>query len=48
MIEQGAEGAVLGCTEFPLMIFKDDLKVPIFDTTKIHSSAAVDYILGRE
>ncbi|WP_103191658.1 aspartate/glutamate racemase family protein [Formosa algae] len=45
MIDDGAEGVILGCTEFPLMIFKDDLKVPIFDTTKIHSQSGVDYIL---
>jgi aspartate racemase len=43
--EKGAKGIVLGCTEFPLMIFKGDLDIPIFDTTEIHSMAAVDYIL---
>ncbi|MBU2995416.1 amino acid racemase [Cellulophaga baltica] len=45
--EKGATGIVLGCTEFPLMIFQDDLETPIFDTTEIHSKAAVDYILKR-
>jgi len=44
-IDQGAEGVILGCTEFPLMIFQEDLDIPIFDTTKIHSMAGVDYIL---
>ncbi|MCG9793002.1 aspartate/glutamate racemase family protein [Flavobacterium algicola] len=48
MIKDGAEGVILGCTEFPLMIFEGDLDVPIFDTTKIHSDAAVDYILDRK
>ena len=43
--DQGAEGVILGCTEFPLMIFQEDLDIPIFDTTKIHSMAGVDYIL---
>ncbi|MBK7383767.1 MAG: amino acid racemase [Flavobacteriales bacterium] len=46
MIDQGAEGVVLGCTEFPLMITRDDLSVPVFDTTRIHSNAAVEYILN--
>lgn len=46
-VEAGAEGVVLGCTEFPLMIFQDDLETPIFDTTKIHSMAGVDFILKK-
>ncbi|WP_165748875.1 aspartate/glutamate racemase family protein [Cellulophaga sp. Z1A5H] len=44
-IAQGAEGVILGCTEFPLMIFQEDLEVPAFNTTEIHSKAGVDYIL---
>lgn len=44
-IVEGAEGVVLGCTEFPLMIFEEDLEVPAFNTTEIHSMAGVDYIL---
>ncbi|WP_405562271.1 aspartate/glutamate racemase family protein [Polaribacter sp. Asnod6-C07] len=45
LVNRGSEGIVLGCTEFPLMIFDDDLEIPIFNTTKIHSEAAVNYIL---
>jgi aspartate racemase len=45
MIDKGAEGVVLGCTEFPLMVSQNDLSVPIFNTTEIHSKAAADYIL---
>lgn len=45
MIEVGAEGVVLGCTEFPLMITDNDLSFPIFNTTKIHAKAASDFIL---
>lgn len=46
-ISEGAEGVVLGCTEFPLMIFQEDLDIPIFNTTEIHSNASVDYILKK-
>ena len=46
-IDQGAQGVILGCTEFPLMIFPEDLDVPIFNTTEIHSKAAVDFILKK-
>ena len=44
-IGQGVKGVILGCTEFPLMINESDLKIPIFDTTKIHAEAGVNFIL---
>ena len=45
--KQGAEGVILGCTEFPLMIFQEDVDIPVFNTTEIHAKAGVDYILKR-
>lgn len=48
MIDKGAEGVILGCTEFPLMISDKDLALPIFNTTEIHSNAATRYILNLE
>lgn len=48
MINQGAKGVILGCTEFPLMISANDLSVPIFNTTEIHSNAAVRYVLNLD
>lgn len=45
LIDQGAEGIILGCTEIPLLIKQKDVKVPIFDTTMIHALAAVDFML---
>ena len=47
MINAGAQGVVLGCTEFPLMLDQQDLSVPIFDTIQIHAFAAADSILRR-
>lgn len=44
-IDEGAEGVVLGCTEFPLMIFPEDLDIPVFNTTTIHAEAGVEFIL---
>ncbi len=44
--EKGAEGVILGCTEIPLLIKQEDVSIPVFDTTKIHSQAAVDFILS--
>ena len=46
--KRGAQGIVLGCTEFPLIIKPSDVEVPLFDTTRLHSQMAVDFILGRQ
>jgi aspartate racemase len=43
---QGAEGVILGCTEIPLLIKQEDTDLPVFDTTRIHSLAAVDFALS--
>lgn len=48
MVKQGAEGVVLGCTEFPLMIHNSDLEIPVFNSTEIHARAAVEFILNDE
>jgi aspartate racemase len=43
---KGAEGIVLGCTEIPLLIKQDDVKLPLFNTLEIHAAAVVDYAVG--
>lgn len=48
LIEQGAEGVVLGCTEIPLLLSQEDLSVPVFNTTLIHAQAAVAFALSGE
>lgn len=45
LAQGGAEGVILGCTEIGLLIKKEDSRVPLFDTTRIHAVAAVDYAL---
>lgn len=45
MIKQDAEGVILGCTEIGLLIHQEDCRVPLFDTTRIHAEAAVEYAL---
>jgi len=44
-VDMGAQGVILGCTEFPLMIEEGDLQIPIFNTTEIHAKAGVSFIL---
>ena len=45
LVSEGAQGIVLGCTEIPLLVKKEDAEVPIFDTAEIHAQAAVDTAL---
>jgi aspartate racemase len=44
--EDGVDGAILGCTELGLLVGRDDLPVPIFDTTELHARAAMDFALA--
>jgi len=46
LINQGAEGVILGCTEIPMLIKQEDCSIPVFDTTLLHARAAVDFALG--
>lgn len=46
LINKGAEGIILGCTEIPLVVQASDVTVPIFDTLMLHSKAAVDFQLN--
>jgi aspartate racemase len=45
LIEQGAEGIILGCTEIELLVGQADSRVPLFPTTLIHAVAAVEKAL---
>ena len=45
LIDEGAQGVILGCTELPLLIGQKDLTVPVFDTTRIHAEAALNKAL---
>lgn len=43
--KQGTEGVILGCTELPMLINTNEHIYPFFDTTLIHSTAAVKFAL---
>ncbi|MGI1658411.1 MAG: aspartate/glutamate racemase family protein [Desulfitobacterium sp.] len=45
LIEQGAEGIILGCTEIGLLVKPEDSTVPLFDTTLLHALGAVNFAL---
>jgi aspartate racemase len=48
LVARGAQGAILGCTEIPLLLRAGDCSVPMFDTLALHVQAAVDFALGAE
>jgi aspartate racemase len=43
---KGAECAALACTEIPLLIQQEHVSIPVFDSTRLHSLAAVDLALA--
>lgn len=46
LVEAGAEGLILGCTEIALLVGPEDAPVPLFDTTALHARAAAAWALG--
>ena len=46
--EEGAEGVILGCTEIPLLIKPEDVKVKTFNSMEIHVAAAVKRALDMK
>jgi aspartate racemase len=46
LVENGAEGIILGCTEIGLLVKDADSRVALFDTTLIHAEAAVRMALA--
>jgi aspartate racemase len=47
LVQAGAEGIILGCTEIELLVRETDSPVPLFPTAKIHAIAAVEYALAE-
>lgn len=45
LVARGAQGIILGCTEITLLVGAADTAVPVFDTTRLHVQAAVDWAL---
>ncbi len=43
---RGAEAVILGCTEITLLVQPEHTAVPLYDTTRLHALAAVEWALG--
>ncbi|MGX5825970.1 aspartate/glutamate racemase family protein [Mesorhizobium sp. 43Arga] len=44
--EESVDSIIMGCTEITMLIGQDDFDIPVFDTTRIHAEAAVEFALG--
>jgi len=47
LMESGAEGIVLGCTEIPLLVTQEFTDAVLFDTARVHAEMAVDFALAN-
>lgn len=47
LVDDGAEGIILGCTEIGLLVKPEDSEVPLFDTAVIHAIEAVNMALEK-
>ncbi|BFM05231.1 aspartate/glutamate racemase family protein [Halioxenophilus aromaticivorans] len=46
--QRGAEAVILGCTEIALLVEQSDTSMPLYDTTRIHALAAVEWALANQ
>ncbi len=45
LVDRGAEGIILGCTEIGMLLKQEDIDIPLYDTTQIHAAKAVEWAL---
>ena len=45
LLDRGAQGVILGCTEISLLIKPEDVRTKLFDTTAIHAYKAVEWAI---
>ncbi|RWD55921.1 MAG: aspartate/glutamate racemase family protein [Mesorhizobium sp.] len=44
--DEKIDGLIMGCTEITMLIDQGDFDIPVFDTTRIHAEAAIDFALS--
>ena len=45
LLDRGAQGVILGCTEISLLVKPEDVRTRLFDTTAIHAHKAVEWAI---
>lgn len=48
LVNQGAEGVILGCTEIGLLMQQEHTDIPLFDTTIIHGQTAAKMAIEED
>ncbi|MGN7948962.1 aspartate/glutamate racemase family protein [Microbacterium sp. 22215] len=48
LVDRGADGVILGCTELELLVGAEDSPAPVFPTTALHVEVAVDRALADD
>jgi len=43
--DNSIQGVILGCTELPLILTKNELGIPFFNTTEIHVESIIKYLI---
>lgn len=48
LMDKGAQGVILGCTEIGMLMQQEHTKIPLFDTTVIHGETAAKLAIEEE
>ena len=43
---RGADGVILGCTEFGMLVGEGDIRIPTFNSMELHARAGLEFALG--
>lgn len=46
LAEQGAEAAILGCTEIGLLLAGEQTSIPMFDSAELHVQMGLEWMLA--
>ncbi|WFP77314.1 aspartate/glutamate racemase family protein [Mesorhizobium sp. WSM4906] len=44
--DEKVDSVIMGCTEITMLIGQGDFDIPVFDTTRIHAEAAIEFALS--
>ncbi|ANT48886.1 aspartate/glutamate racemase family protein [Mesorhizobium amorphae] len=44
--DERIDGVIMGCTKITMLIGQPDFDIPVFDTTRLHAEAAVEFALS--
>ncbi len=48
LVDTGADSLILGCTEVAMLLNSSNVNVPVFDTSALHTDAAIEFALADD